>query len=424
MKRYLFIIAALAIMALPACENNIDADLENMEGVLCLNAYLLADADTNFVNVSRTSRENPVPVRDAVVKLYVNDNLVETVTDCYSVTYGGIYTYEKYDDELGWIDVEEERINTDTVWGIYLLKSKFNPGDNVRVDVTSGGQHVWAEDIAPRKIENITVTHTYTHVPNNQRGALRTDKDKVTLDISFDDVSADADFYRLSIFSDFYGETVRFSWLNPDGCEAQTKAEFVDYAKRILDNPIFKNETDSSVDVYYLERHKFHHRVQYDDYGYRRCPILSEGESQSSKDDDEESFDLLTSDVKNTYRVFSDHLFSNSTARLDVTDWAPDDVPDNINHMNEDDLTDEEKELQGEYYNWFLTVKLQSISEQQYYYLRAMNAIKSSVYDEMSSLSGAMKVPSNVHGGSGNFSVATQTTVVVPILKNYKPPYY
>ena len=411
-------------MALPACENNIDAELDNIEGVMCLNAYLFTGADTNFVHISRTSREYPVPVRDAVVKLYVNDNLVETVTDYYTVTSTGIYTSEVYDDEMGWIYVEEERTVTDTVWGTYLLKSKFNQGDNVRVDVTSGNQHVWAEDIAPRKIENPTVTYTYTHVPDNQRGNLRTDNDKVTLDISFNDVSADADFYRMAIYSDFYGVNARFGWLNPEGCEAQTKEEFIEYAKRILDHPIFKNETDSSVDVYYLERRKFCHRGQYDDYGYRRCPILSEGESQSSKDDDEESFDLLTSDVKNNYRVFSDNMFSNSTARLNVTDWALGDVPDYINRSYNDDLTEEERDMEGEYYNWYLTVKLQSISEQQYYYLRAMNAIKSSAYDEMSSLSGAMKVPSNVHGGSGNFSVATQTTVVVPILENYKPPYY
>ena len=409
-------------MALPACENDIDADLENMEGVLCLNAYLLADADSNFVHVSRTSRENPKAVRDAVVKLYVNDNLVETVTDCYRVTYTDIFTEEYYDDEWGWLAVEEERTVTDTVWGSYLLKSKFNPGDVVRVDVTSGGQHVWAEDIAPRKIGTPTVTHTYTHVPNSQSGAMRTEWDKVTLDISFDDISSDADYYRMAIFSDYYTATSRFYWLYPDD-SIQTKEEFIEYAKRILNDPIFKNETDSSVDVCYLDRHIFHHWFRYDDYGYRRCPILTEGESPSSGDDNE-SFDLLTSDVKNTYRVFSDNMFSNSTAHLNVTDWVPYPVPDNINRLDEEGLTDEEKEMQGEYYNWSLTVKLQSISEQQYYYLRAMNAIQSSSYDEMSSLSGAMKMPSNVHGGSGNFSVATQTTVVVPILENYKPPYY
>ena len=412
-------------MALPACENDIDAEIENMEGVLCLNAVLQTGADTNFVHISRTSRTNPTAVRDAVVKLYVNDNLVETVTDCFRHTYSAIFTQELYDDDLGWISHEARETRTDTVWGSYLLKTKFNVGDVVRVDVTSGGQHVWAEDVAPRKIENPTVSHTYKHVSINETGYTRIGNDKVTLDISFNDVSADADFYRLSIFSDFYMMNASFKWLDLRDTGPFTKDSIIDYARNIIDNPVFKNETDSSVDVYYLERQKFQHWFRYDDYGYRRCPILAEGEMQSSNDEDEDgTMDMLTSDVKNTYHVFSDNLFSNSTAHLNVTDWAPYMIPDHINRSNNDDLTEEEKDMEGEFYYWCLKVNLQSLSKQQYYYLRALNAITSSFYDETSNLSGAMKLPSNVHGGSGNFSVATQTTVVVPILVDYKPPYY
>ena len=87
-------------------------------------------------------------------------------------------------------------------------------------------------------------------------------------------------------------------------------------------------------------------------------------------------------------------------------------------------LTEEDMELTGDFYNWNLYVKLQSISEQQYYYLRAMNAVKSSFYDDMSSLTGAMKVPTNVHGGSGNFCVTTAIIVKVPVVENYRPPFY
>ena len=133
---------------------------------------------------------------------------------------------------------------------------------------------------------------------------------------------------------------------------------------------------------------------------------------------------MLTTDVENTYRVFSDNLFNNSTARLTAKVWCPYKVPDPTDWKYEEEyLTDEENALAGIFYNWHLTVKLQSISEQQYYYLRAMNAITSSAYDELSSLTGAMKVPTNVHGGSGNFSVSTQTTVTLTVIDNYRLPY-
>ncbi|MBO7495653.1 MAG: DUF4249 family protein [Salinivirgaceae bacterium] len=416
MKKYLFIIAAFAMAILPACENDVDADLENMEGVLCLNAYLVAGADTNYVHVSRTSREYPAPVRDAVVKLYVNDNLVETVTDCYSVTYTALFEHEVYDDEFGWMVVEEEETHTDTVKGTYLLKSKFDVGDKVRVEVSSGNQSVWAEDVAPRKIENPQVSYTY----EPGAGILNrgSDRERAEIEVSFDDVSADDDFYRMVIYSDFYKVVTRIVWFDPEEYDLHSKTEIIEYAKKNLDHPVFVDVTSDSVDVYYISKRVSHYWKEYDDYSYRRCPILSEGESQSSKDDDDDSsIDLLSSDVKNTYRVFSDKLFSNSTALLNVvTDWRPSIEGDSFSsHEDFPEL----KDYVGTFYSWRAELKLQSISEQQYYYLRAMNAINSSAYDEMSSFSGALKVPSNVHGGSGNFGVSTQTTVDMLLLDNY-----
>ena len=408
-------------MALPACENDIDAEIENMEGVLCLNAVLQTGADTNFVHISRTSRTSPTAVSDAVVKLYVNDNLVETVTNCFSVTYRNIYTHEIFDDEMGWINVEEDELRTDTVWGTYMLKTKFNVGDVVRVEVESGRQHVWAEDVGPRKIENPTISYTYT---DNSYGYGR---DRVALDVSFNDVSGGADFYRMSIYSDYYRDNRYFMWVNPYEINIFQKDSIIDYARKNYKTPVFKNETETSIDAYYLENQRSDTYCSgFEEYSYRGCLILSEGEAQSAStdEDDDSSYDLLTSDVKNTYRVFSDHLFSNSTANLRVSVQCPFEIPDHINRWNDPDFTEEEKDMTGDFYNWRLKVNLQSLSEQQYYYLRALNAITSPFYDETSSLSGAMKLPSNVRGGSGNFSVMTQTTVEVPLLVDYKPSYY
>lgn len=409
------------MLALPACENDMDAEIENLEGVLCLNAVLRTGSESNFVHISRTSRTRPAEVSDAVVKLYVNDNLVETVTDCYSVTHTSILTSERFDDDMGWINVEEEKTITDTLWGTYLLKSKFNEGDVVRIDVTSGGQHVWAEDVAPQKIENAAATFTYIDNPYGYG------RDRVSLDVSFNDISGGNDYYRMSIYSDFYRDVRYFRWLNPYDVDIFEKDSLIDYARRNFDKPLFKNETETYVEVYYLENRKedtYHNG--YEEYSYRGCLILSEGEGQSAStdEDDDSDFDMLLSDVKNTYRVFSDHLFNNSKANLNVTVKCPVEIYDHVNRSYNDDFTEEELDLEGEFYNWKLMVNLQSLSAQQYYYLRALNAITSPFYDETSNLSGAMKLPSNVRGGSGNFSVMTQTTVEVPVLVDYRPPFY
>ncbi len=422
MKRILFILSAAAILLFQSCEHNIDADLENLEGVLCLNAFLITDSDTNFVHVSLTSRTKPVPVPNARIELSVNGNLVETVTDCYKITYKARWQEEVYDDDWGWMWIEKSGICTDTIFGTYMLTSKFNVGDKVRVDVYSGSQHVWAADVAPQKNENPAVSHTYTHRTMKEIGALLEDHDRVSLDVRFDDISADANYYRMAIYSNYYVENKSFTMLFPEELDLHSKNEIMDYARKNLNHPVF-NEFDDTVEVFYLASDLFDGWSGYEDYSYRGNLILSEGEPQSSGESTD--LDALITDVENTFRVFSDNLFSNSTARLTATVWCNGMIPDNINRPPYDDLfTDEELNMVGDYYNWHLTVKLQSISEQQYYYLRAMNAITSSSYDEMSNLSGAMKIPTNVHGGSGNFCVTTTTIVKVPILDNYRPPFY
>lgn len=426
MKKLIFILSALTIATLTACENNLDADLDNIEGVLCLNANLQTGADTNFVYVSRTTRTKPMVVSDARIELRVNGQLVETVTDCYRITRTNIYTSEQFSDYTGWTTVENRETVTDTIWGTYMLRSKFNVGDNVRVDVFSGGQHVWAEGVAPQKIEKPIIKHTYTHVSSDQNDA--SSKERTLLDVSFNDIGPDADYYRMSIYSEFYHEHCYFEQFFPYEKNLYELDSIVDYAKKNFETPIFKYDGYGFVDVYYLvkERPYWERGIKLVDYNYRGCQILSEGESQSQSntDGDGSDVDLLMSDIKNTYHVFSDEKFSNSTVQLNVIVPCSGIIPSHISKMYDGRLTEEDMELTGDFYNWNLYVKLQSISEQQYYYLRAMNAVKSSFYDDMSSLTGAMKVPTNVHGGSGNFCVTTAIIVKVPVLENYRPPFY
>jgi hypothetical protein len=69
-----------------------------------------------------------------------------------------------------------------------------------------------------------------------------------------------------------------------------------------------------------------------------------------------------------------------------------------------------------------IRLSLESISENQFYYMKALNVVESENYEDMSLLSGAMKIPSNVNGGSGNICITTNTVLEFTVFDNYDCP--
>lgn len=62
-----------------------------------------------------------------------------------------------------------------------------------------------------------------------------------------------------------------------------------------------------------------------------------------------------------------------------------------------------------------IIVRLLSITETEYYYLKALNLANSDAYDE--TINEPIKYPGNVHGGVGIVGISTETSKIIHIEK-------
>lgn len=113
---------AAALMAmLTSCENKLEFNFRAKESKLVINALMNADSINNDVYVSYTGAYGATPAPDAIVRVYVNDILKETVD-------------------------QSEEIK-DNVGARYRIHGPFQLNDLVKIDVTTKDQskHAWAE---------------------------------------------------------------------------------------------------------------------------------------------------------------------------------------------------------------------------------------------------------------------------------------
>lgn len=61
-------------------------------------------------------------------------------------------------------------------------------------------------------------------------------------------------------------------------------------------------------------------------------------------------------------------------------------------------------------------IRLMSITETEYYYLKALNLVDSDAYDE--TINEPIKYPSNVHGGTGMVGISTEVTQTIHIISS------
>lgn len=62
----------------------------------------------------------------------------------------------------------------------------------------------------------------------------------------------------------------------------------------------------------------------------------------------------------------------------------------------------------GYYDSLDVIIRLLSITETEYYYLKALNLVDSDVYDE--TINEPIRYPSNVHGGTGMVGISTEVS--------------
>ena len=110
-------------------------------------------------------------------------------------------------------------------------------------------------------------------------------------------------------------------------------------------------------------------------------------------------------DSNNKYAIFDDSRFTDGSYTMnvynDIYGWG----------------------FWGQEYIWIKTdvyIRILSITEKEYYYLRALNLLDSDAYDN--TLSEPIAFPSNVNGGTGMVGFSTETNYMLTVKNNAVPP--
>ena len=133
--------AILLILLIWSCENEIILDDTVSNPKLIMNAFINTDSTNNVLYLNMSNSVIIADVEKAIVEVYVDNKLVETVSE--------IPPYNGFDHQKR-----------------YLITTKFNPGDLVRIEArtTDGKHHAWIDETALKpplpteKLDTATVT--------------------------------------------------------------------------------------------------------------------------------------------------------------------------------------------------------------------------------------------------------------------------
>ena len=118
MTRKLYIVFALVFTVFFSCENDLDLNIDNTDGILTLNGYLYTGQDTNMVFLSLTSTDKPAPVSTAKMEMRINGELVETLNSAY--VRPGTEVTRYYDDGSSTWTLPDQIMD-----GVYIFSKKF-----------------------------------------------------------------------------------------------------------------------------------------------------------------------------------------------------------------------------------------------------------------------------------------------------------
>ena len=362
MSSHMALLALILILPfLASCENHIDLRPDSQGAHLCLNAYIDADSLQHQLLVTLTGAHQPTKVSGAHVMVSINGT------------------------------PETEAVENNYHQGYYEFSARFSPGDLVRIEVlTADGAHMAfaeeyvprpaeLEDVAPRLIEGYTSYEAY-----NEYGAYLQQVDAYQLRLRINDASETPDYYRLHTnwhIHHYFAQ--QYPWR---GEEWEV------------------NEQD------YRQEGRF---------DGNQDPIFMEGHTITSGGD----FDFPSlGHIENKQGVFSDRLFNGKEATVTIYETVPNvflkkSEPQDEHHSDESEGGIYQTRVK-EHYSGMLTVTLETISASEYYYLKALNTRDSDVYDDTSDLTGPIKTPTNVHGGSGMVGFHTSRSVTLPL---YRP---
>lgn len=228
----------------------------------------------------------------------------------------------------------------------FRIMSDFAGGDLVRIDARTddGAHHAWAELVVPAALPRIDAVDTLT-VPLKRHGTV---SDHMRYRITITDRPNEKNYYRLLVDR----QSVWEHW----------------------DSQYDKRSREVSLES---------------DFIYREDVVLTDGKPYN---DDTDEFGMFE-EVRNSYTVFDDSRFENSTHTLTVynrLDWQRDEyAPYPFNTQTRE-----------------VVIRVLSITEDMFRYLKMLNVLRSEAYDEV--LSEPIKFPSNVQGGTGFVGICSQ----------------
>lgn len=174
-NKWRVLFAALLLICTVSCEKHIEIRRTGPERELSLNAALYAGPSEQVAYVTTSYHNKVRGVKDALLKLYVNDKLT-----ALSDTLREAHNYHGS--------------NSDAVMMI-PFRARFGAGDKVRLEVTADGMQASAESIAPEPAEIVSVdTIPIIKTGGDRKMALTRIKVRVN------DVPGIDNYYRIEAF--------------------------------------------------------------------------------------------------------------------------------------------------------------------------------------------------------------------------------
>ena len=359
MKLHLIIYIAIASF-LVACENEIPYNPGKQKTQLIMNALLDAEQAENYVFLHLGAGYSIERVNEATLSLYVNDKLVESPE--------AISPEELYGDLKGQLDKDGYEVLLKSIqFKKYRLTTVLHPGDNIRLEATAenGRYHASAEVTVPQPIESLQVDTSFAYLREYSGQTLYRQ-----YEITLQDRPNEKNYYRLEILNNYHIQA-RHTVPSLDEEGNQVTDE---YGTPLY---VYKDTTFNYSDCELINREDI---------------ILTDGNiSHSDEDEDNVLFPI----IHNKYNIFTDNSFPNSFATLKV--YMPL-IPKGLNWYY-----DVRASLLSS------TVRLLSITETEYRYLKALNCLDDGDYDE--ALMEPVSLPCNVEGGLGFVGAAADARI-------------
>lgn len=367
-KLYLIIYIAFTGLFM-ACENEIPYNPGEQNPQLIMNALLNAGQTENLVYLHLSEGNSIGRINEATLSLYVNDKQVESPQ--------AISPEEYYGNMQNQIDKGQyEALLKNMRFKIFRLTARFQPGDNIRLEATAEGgkYHVSSQVTVPRPLQSLQVDTCTALI--RQWGSMRAHRQyRITLE----DLPNEKNYYRLEIVNNKDFRCVIYM---------PSEDENGDYIKDENGNFIYTITKDTVVNYRYTELIN------------REDVILTDGHVTSSDDDENAMF---PTNIENKYSIFTDNRFTNSSATLKVYTPLYDDNYDILRSLNYTRC----------YLKQTITVRLLSLPETYYRYLKALNCMDDEDYDE--ALMEPISLPSNVEGGLGFVGISSEIQYTIDI---------